>query len=63
MLRSIIHKHEQKTKENTRFNEVQQSAFILGAEGREILLIKSLLVTNKDTTLFNIYIYRERIHE
>jgi len=61
MLRSITHMHEQKTKKNTRFNEVQQSAFILGVEGREILLIKSLLVTNKNTSLFNIYIENPRI--
>jgi len=42
--------------ENKRFNEVREIAYVLGAEGREILMIKSPIhVTNKGTTpLFSI---------
>jgi len=63
-IRVVEINHTQRTKkrrENARFNKIQQFAYILRAEGREILLNKSpIQVVNKGTPPS---IYSQRIHE
>ena len=49
--RTITNTRTENKVENMRFNEARQISYVLGAEGREILLIKSLIqITNKGTT-------------